>query len=74
VPECPMPPCKDACALRHLDYPRIFPQGRVTDRHYRKAITNQARNSHVRAGPVTMGRIPRGPPGRVRTWDGETSS
>jgi hypothetical protein len=26
-----------------------------------------------RAGPVTMDRIPRGPPGRVRTWDGPSS-
>jgi hypothetical protein len=45
--------------------PRIFPQGRVTNCHYRKAITNQARNTPVRAGPVTTGRIPRGPPGRT---------
>jgi hypothetical protein len=28
----------------------------------------------LRARPVTVDRIPRGPPGRVRTWDGETSS
>jgi hypothetical protein len=54
--------------------PRIFPQGRVTDCHYRKAITNWARNTLLRAEPVTMGRIPRGPPGWVRTWDGKTSS
>jgi hypothetical protein len=38
--------------------PRIFPQGRVIDCHYKKAITNWARNTLLRAGPVTMGRIP----------------
>jgi hypothetical protein len=54
--------------------PRIFPEGRVTDRHYRKAITNRARNTLLHAGPVIVGRIPRGPPDREMTWDGETSS
>ena len=54
--------------------PRIFPQGRVTDCHYRKAITNWARNTLLNAGPVTMGRIPHGPPDLVRTWGGKTSS
>jgi hypothetical protein len=34
--------------------PRIFPQGRVTDCHYRKAIINRVRNTLLRAGPVTM--------------------
>ena len=40
--------------------PRIFPRGEVV-----KAITNAARNVLILAGPVTMGRIPHGPPGAV---------
>jgi hypothetical protein len=48
---------------------RIFPQWEVTDRHYEKAITDETRNMLVRAGPVTVGRIPRGPPGEMRTRD-----
>jgi hypothetical protein len=47
--------------------PGIFPLRSVTDGHYRKAITNRAHNTLLRVGPVTMGRIPRGAPGRVRT-------
>jgi hypothetical protein len=43
--------------------PRIFPYWGVTDCLYRKAITNRARNTLLRAGPVTMGRIPLGPLG-----------
>jgi hypothetical protein len=31
-----------------------------------KAITNEARNSPVHVGPVTVGQIPRGPPGEMR--------
>jgi hypothetical protein len=31
-----------------------------------KAITNEARNLSIHAGPVTVGRIPRGPPGEMR--------
>jgi hypothetical protein len=37
--------------------PRIFPQGRVTDYHYRKAITNWARNTLLNVGPVTVGLV-----------------
>jgi hypothetical protein len=44
--------------------PGIFPYRRVTDCHYRKAFTNRARNTLPRAGPATICRIPRGPPGR----------
>jgi hypothetical protein len=44
----------------------ILINGRVTDRHYRKAITDEARNLLVHTGPVTMGRIPHGPPGEMR--------
>jgi hypothetical protein len=46
--------------------PRIFPYRGVTDRHYRKAITDEARNLPVHAGPVAVGRIPREPPGEMR--------
>jgi hypothetical protein len=38
----------------------------VTDRHYRNAITDEARNLPVHAGPVAVGRIPRGPLGKMR--------
>jgi hypothetical protein len=34
-----------------------------------KAITNAARNALIFAGPVTVGRIPHGPPGAVTTWE-----
>jgi hypothetical protein len=34
-----------------------------------KTITYEARNTLTRAGPVTVGRIPHGPPGAMRTWD-----
>jgi hypothetical protein len=34
-----------------------------------KAITDVARNTLIRVGPVTVGRIPPGPPSAVRTWD-----
>jgi hypothetical protein len=34
-----------------------------------KAITDVACNMLIRAGPVTVGRIPLGPPDAVRTWD-----
>jgi hypothetical protein len=53
---------------------RIFPQGEVTDHHYRKAITDVARNTLIRAGPVTVGRILHGPPDATRTWDWRTST
>jgi hypothetical protein len=49
--------------------PRIFPRGEVTGNHYGKAITDMARNTLILAGPITMGRIPHGPPGAVRTWE-----
>jgi hypothetical protein len=49
--------------------PKIFPQREVTDRHYIKAITDEARNMLVHAGPVIVGRIPHGPPGEMRTRD-----
>jgi hypothetical protein len=34
-----------------------------------KAITDVTRNMFIRAGPVTVGRIPHGPPDAMRTWD-----
>jgi hypothetical protein len=34
-----------------------------------KAITNVALNALILAGPVTVGRIPHGPPGAVTTWE-----
>jgi hypothetical protein len=34
-----------------------------------KAITDEARNTLIRVEPVTVGRIPHGPPGAMRTWD-----
>jgi hypothetical protein len=46
---------------------RIFPQGEVTDRHYRKAIKDEARNMLIPAGPITVGRIPLGLPDPMRT-------
>jgi hypothetical protein len=39
-----------------------------------KAVTDEARNTLIRAGPVTVGRIPHGPPSAMRTWDLQTSS
>lgn len=38
----------------------IFPRGEVTD---------AARNALILAGPVTVGRIPHGPPGAVTMWE-----
>jgi hypothetical protein len=49
--------------------PRIFPLREVTDRHYRKVITHEARNMLVHAGPITVGRFPRGPLSEMRTRD-----
>jgi hypothetical protein len=34
-----------------------------------KAITDEVRNTLILAGPVTLGRIPHGLPGAMRTWD-----
>jgi hypothetical protein len=34
-----------------------------------KAIINAARNMLIHVWPVTVGRIPLGPPDAVRTWD-----
>jgi hypothetical protein len=49
--------------------PRIFQRGEVTISHYGKAITDMALNPLIFAGPITMGRIPHGPPGVVTTWE-----
>jgi hypothetical protein len=53
--------------------PRLSPEYSnkvgVTDCHYRKAITNRARNTLCHAEPVTMVRIPRGPSCSTRTRD-----
>jgi hypothetical protein len=49
--------------------PRIFPQGGLQTVITEKAITDEARNTLIRAGPVIVGRIPHGPPGAMRTWD-----
>jgi hypothetical protein len=49
--------------------PRIFPRGEVTGSHYGKAITDTAPNALILAGPITMGRIPHGPPVAVTTWE-----
>jgi hypothetical protein len=44
-------------------------KGRLQTVITEKAITDEARNMLNRAGPVTVGRIPHGPPYKVRTWD-----
>jgi hypothetical protein len=49
--------------------PGIFPRGEVTDSHYSKSITKAARNALILAGPVIVGRISRGPPAAVMTWE-----
>jgi hypothetical protein len=46
---------------------RIFPQGEVTDLITEKAITDEARNTLIPAGPVTVGRIPHGLMDTMRT-------
>jgi hypothetical protein len=66
--------CKDVYALRHLDYPQNIPIREGYRLSLQKAITNWVCNTLLRAGPVTMGRIPHGPLGWVRTWDGKASS
>jgi hypothetical protein len=49
--------------------PRIFPRGEVIGSHYGKAITDTTLNTLILAGPITMGRIPHGPPVVVTTWE-----
>jgi hypothetical protein len=49
--------------------PRIFPRGEVTGSRYGKAITDTTLNALILAGPITMGRIPHGPPVAVTTWE-----
>jgi hypothetical protein len=49
--------------------PRILPQGEVTCSHYSKAITDTTLNALIFVGPITMGRIPHGPPGAATTWE-----
>jgi hypothetical protein len=49
--------------------PRIFSRGEVTGSHYGKVITDTAPNALILAGPITMGRIPHGPPVAVTTWE-----
>jgi hypothetical protein len=44
-------------------------KGRLQTVITEKAITDEARNTLIRAMPVTVGRIPHGPPGAMRTWD-----
>jgi hypothetical protein len=44
-------------------------KGRLQTVITEKAITDEARDTLIRAGPVTVGRIPRGPLGAMRTWD-----
>jgi hypothetical protein len=46
---------------------KIFPQGRLQTVITEKAITDEARNMLIPAGPVTMGRIPLGLPDPMRT-------
>jgi hypothetical protein len=54
--------------------PEYSHKGRLQTVITEKAITDEARNTLIRAGPVTVGRIPHGPPGVMRTWDWQTSS
>jgi hypothetical protein len=49
--------------------PEYSHKGRLQTVITKKAITDEARNMLVHAGPVTVGRIPRGPPGEMRAWD-----
>jgi hypothetical protein len=44
--------------------PRIFPRGGLQTVITVKAITNAARNTLIRAGPIIVGRMSRGPPVR----------
>jgi hypothetical protein len=44
-------------------------KGRLQTVITEKAITDEARNTFIPAGPVTVGRIPHGPPDAMRTWD-----
>jgi hypothetical protein len=44
-------------------------KGRLQTVITEKAITDEAHNMLIRAGPVTVGRIPHGPPDTMRTWD-----
>jgi hypothetical protein len=54
--------------------PGIFSQGEVTDHHYRKGYYRRGPYMLIRAGPVTVGRIPHGPLEAMRTWDQQTST
>jgi hypothetical protein len=47
VPECPKSQCKDACTLRHLDYPRNIP----IKEGYRLSLPK----SYYKSGIVTPG-------------------
>jgi hypothetical protein len=53
--------------------PRIFSQGRLQTVITEKAIIDAACNMLIRAGPVTVGRIPHGPLEAMRTRDQQTS-
>jgi hypothetical protein len=44
-------------------------KGRLQTVITEKAITDEARNMLIRAGPITVGQIPHGPPDAMRTWD-----
>jgi hypothetical protein len=46
---------KDVYALEYPVYTRIFPRGEVTDSHYSKGYSDEARNALILMGPVTMG-------------------
>jgi hypothetical protein len=74
VSECPASRIKDACALRRLGPPRNIPikaglQTVITEKPLQ--IRPVMRND--RAGPVTMGRIARGPSCWATPRDGATS-
>jgi hypothetical protein len=48
---------------------RIFPRGRLQAVITVKAITDTTLNALILVGPITMGRIPHGPPGAVTMWE-----
>jgi hypothetical protein len=60
---------KDVYGLEYLIYPQNIPTRGVTGSQYSKAITDTGPNALILAGPISMGRIPHGPPMAVTTWE-----
>jgi hypothetical protein len=68
VSECLPPRNKDVYALGNPEYPQNIPlRGGYSLSLQKRLITDEARNTLIPAGPVTVGRIPFGLPDPMRT-------